>query len=102
MESIIPTFYSKIRGVPAVAFAIIRTGGKRFRVGTGEVVRLPFLAGKNAGDTVEFNEVLIAGGDDGVRLGLLRRRGASLGTVVKSVVDPNHRLQVQATQAVQA
>ena len=72
-----------------MAFAIIRTGGKQFRVGTGEVVHLPFLAGKNAGDTVEFNEVLISGGDNGVRLGAPLVDGARVsGTVVKSGRGP--------------
>ena len=73
-----------------MAFAIIRTGGKQFRVGTGEVVRVPFLAGKNAGDTVEFNEVLVAdGGEGGVRLGAPLIDGARVsGTVVKSGRGP--------------
>jgi large subunit ribosomal protein L21 len=48
-------------GTAAVAYAIIRTGGKQFRVSPGDVVHIPSLAGKNAGDAVEFSEVLAAG-----------------------------------------
>ena len=52
-----------------MAYAIIRTGGKQFRVSPGDVVRIPTLADKNAGDLVQFTEVLAAGDDNGVRLG---------------------------------
>jgi large subunit ribosomal protein L21 len=66
-----------------VAYAIIRTGGKQFRVAPGEVVRVPSLADKNEGDQVEF-DVLVAGGDDGVRIGTPTVDGARVtGTVVK-------------------
>ena len=44
-----------------MAYAIIRTGGKQFRVSPGDVIRIPTLADKNEGDTVEFDEVLVAG-----------------------------------------
>jgi len=66
-----------------VAYAIIRTGGKQFRVSPGEVVRVPSIAEKNAGDAVEF-EVLTAGDDNGVRIGSPIVDGASVsGTVVR-------------------
>ena len=53
----------------AVAYAIIRTGGKQYRVSPGDVVRVPSLAGKNAGDTIEFDEILVSGDDEGLRIG---------------------------------
>jgi len=52
-----------------MSYAIIRTGGKQFRVSPGDVVRVPTLADKNEGDKVEFDEVLVSGDDDGVRIG---------------------------------
>jgi large subunit ribosomal protein L21 len=71
-----------------VAYAIIRTGGKQFRVAPGEVVRVPSLADKNEGDQVEF-DVLVAGGDDGVRIGTPTVEGARVtGTVVKQGRGP--------------
>lgn len=71
-----------------MAYAIIRTGGKQFRVAPGEVVRVPSLADKNEGDQVEF-EVLVAGGDDGVRIGAPTVEGARVtGTVVKQGRGP--------------
>ena len=67
-----------------MAYAIIRTGGKQFRVTAGDVVRIPSLAGKNEGDTVEFNDVLVSADDNGVRFGSPLVDGARVtGTVVK-------------------
>jgi large subunit ribosomal protein L21 len=66
-----------------VAYAIIRSGGKQFRVSPGDVVRVPSIAEKNAGDTVAF-DVLTAGDENGVRIGSPVVDGASVtGTVVK-------------------
>ena len=66
-----------------MAYAIIRSGGKQFRVSPGDVVRVPSIAEKNAGDTVEF-DVLTTGNENGVRIGSPMVDGASVtGTVVK-------------------
>jgi len=66
-----------------VAYAIIRTGGKQFRVTDGDVVRVPSLADKKEGDQVEF-EVLVSGTDSGVQIGAPVVEGARVtGTVVK-------------------
>ena len=68
-----------------MAYAIIRTGGKQYRVTAGDVIRVPSLSGKNEGDTVEFNEVLVSGGDSGVSFGSPLVEGARVtGTVVKN------------------
>lgn len=68
-----------------MAYAIIRTGGKQFRVSPGDVVRVPTLADKNEGDTVEFDQVLAAGDDNGVRIGAPIVNGARVtATVVKN------------------
>lgn len=66
-----------------MAYAIIRTGGKQFRVSPGDVIRVPSIAAKNAGDTVEF-DVLTAGDENGIRIGSPTVDGTSVtGTVVK-------------------
>lgn len=46
-------------------FAIIRTGGKQYRVQAGDTVRVQKLD-KNPGDTFELTEVLMLGGDQAV------------------------------------
>lgn len=72
-----------------MAYAIIRTGGKQYRVSPGDVVRIPTLAGKNEGDTVEFDEILVAGDDEGVRIGAPVVDGARVtGTVIKNGRGP--------------
>jgi large subunit ribosomal protein L21 len=43
-------------------FAVIKTGGKQYKVAAGDVITVEKLAGA-AGDTVEFAEVLMLGGD---------------------------------------
>ena len=49
-------------------YAVIRTGGKQYRVEAGQQLRTERLPG-NEGDTVELTEVLMIGGDDGVTIG---------------------------------
>ena len=51
-----------------MAYAVIRTGGKQYRVAPGDVVRVERLAGE-VGAPVEFTEVLLAAGDGAVRVG---------------------------------
>ena len=51
-----------------MSYAVIRTGGKQYRVAPGDVIRVEKLAG-DAGGQVEFTEVLMASEDGGVRLG---------------------------------
>ena len=46
-------------------YAIIKTGGKQYRVEPGRTYRIPTLVG-DAGSDVEFNEVLL--GSDGTNV----------------------------------
>lgn len=43
-------------------FAVLKTGGKQYRVQAGDVLRVEKLAAA-AGDTVQFNEILMLGGE---------------------------------------
>ncbi|WP_353472301.1 50S ribosomal protein L21 [Salipiger sp. H15] len=43
-------------------FAVMKTGGKQYKVQAGDVLRVEKLAA-DAGETVQFNEILILGGD---------------------------------------
>jgi large subunit ribosomal protein L21 len=45
-----------------MAYAVIRTGGKQYRVEPGSLIRVEKLVG-DVGSPVEFTEVLLAGGD---------------------------------------
>ncbi|WP_282127575.1 50S ribosomal protein L21 [Roseobacter litoralis] len=46
-------------------FAVLKTGGKQYKVQAGDMLRVEKLAA-DAGETVQFNEVLMLGGDDTV------------------------------------
>jgi large subunit ribosomal protein L21 len=58
-------------------YAVIRTGGKQYRVAEGTVLRVEKLAG-SAGEKITFNEVLFLGGD-APKLGRPLVDGASVG-----------------------
>ena len=66
-----------------MAYAIIRSGGKQFRVEEGGTVRVPTLDAQ-AGDTVELEALVIGGGETaGVLVGTPAVEGAKVsGTVV--------------------
>jgi len=49
-------------------YAVIRTGGKQYRVSPGGVVRVELLEGQT-GAEIEFPEVLLASVNDEVRVG---------------------------------
>lgn len=46
-------------------FAVLKTGGKQYRVESGDVLRIEKLAA-SAGETVQFDEVLMIGGESTV------------------------------------
>ena len=48
-------------------FAVLKTGGKQYRVAAGDVLRVEKLAA-NAGDKVQFNEILMVGNTVGTPL----------------------------------
>ncbi len=43
-------------------FAVLKTGGKQYKVQSGDTLRVEKLAA-DAGETVQFNEILMLGGD---------------------------------------
>ena len=58
-------------------YAIIKTGGKQYRVKAGEQLRVEGLAG-DVGSSVSFGEVLLVGEGDAVKLGAPLLSGASV------------------------
>jgi large subunit ribosomal protein L21 len=64
-------------------FAVIKTGGKQYKVAAADVIAVATLAGE-AGDPVAFGEVLMVGGENGVSLGSPLVQGA---TVAGEIVD---------------
>ena len=48
-------------------FAVLKTGGKQYKVQAGDVLRIEKLAAE-AGETIQFNEILVVGGTIGAPL----------------------------------
>jgi len=61
-------------------FAVIRTGGKQYRVAAEDVIKVDKVAGE-PGAIVQFGEVLVVGGDN-VTLGAPTVAGASVAAEV--------------------
>ena len=62
-------------------YAVIRTGGKQYRVSEGDTLRIEKLPG-DVGSSITFGEVLLLGGDS-VKIGKPLISGASVtGTIV--------------------
>ena len=47
-------------------FAIVRTGGKQYRVAAGDIIAVEKLAGE-AGDSITLDDVLLAGDGDDIK-----------------------------------
>jgi large subunit ribosomal protein L21 len=64
-------------------YAIIKTGGKQYRVESGRTYKLPSLVGE-AGGKIEFNEVLLGNYGKNVKTGVPMLSGARVtGEIVR-------------------
>jgi len=64
-------------------YAVIKTGGKQYRVAQGDTLRLETLNG-NAGDSIEFDEVLMVGEGADVKIGSPFVDGSKVTATIKS------------------
>lgn len=69
-------------------YAVIRTGGKQYRVTEGDVLRIEKIGGDVGGD-VSFNEVLMVGGAESPKIGQPLVGGAKV--VGKILRQDKHR-----------
>ncbi|PIR89527.1 MAG: 50S ribosomal protein L21 [Candidatus Harrisonbacteria bacterium CG10_big_fil_rev_8_21_14_0_10_40_38] len=58
-------------------FAVIETGGKQYRVSSGQKLKIEKIAGE-AGDPVSFDKVLLIANDDDVKVGKPYVSGAAV------------------------
>ena len=66
-----------------MSYAIIRTGGKQFRVEAGKKYRIPSVVGE-AGGSIEFNDVLLGSDGQNVKTGIPLLSGAKVtGEILK-------------------
>ncbi len=83
-------------------FAVIRTGGKQYRVAPNDIIEIEKIAGK-PGDIIELAEVILLGGEGGPKTGsptiagalvaaeVLEQRRADKVTVFKKKRRANYR-----------
>jgi large subunit ribosomal protein L21 len=68
-------------------YAIIQTGGKQYRVAEGDVIRCDAI-GSEVGSDVTFDQVVLAGSGEDVRVGTPVLSGATVtGTVLRQAKD---------------
>jgi large subunit ribosomal protein L21 len=60
-----------------MSYAVIKTGGKQYRVSADDVITIEKLEGAD-GSVIEFTEVLMIGGDAGVKIGAPMIAGAKV------------------------
>lgn len=75
-------------------YAVIETGGKQYRVAPGDTIDVELLAdaGERGAD-IEFDRVLMVGGEDGVQVGAPTVEGARVkGVLVNRVRGPKIRV----------
>ena len=58
-------------------YAIIKTGGKQYRVNVGDTLKVELL-GQDAGSQVTFSEVLAVSGEEGLKVGAPLVEGATV------------------------
>jgi large subunit ribosomal protein L21 len=64
-------------------YAVIKTGGKQYRVMQGEILRVEKLEA-DVGAAVTFDQVLLLGEGEGITVGTPLVTGASVGATVKA------------------
>jgi len=68
-------------------FAVIKTGGKQYKVSPNDIIRLEKLPGAS-GDSIEFTEVLMAGQGDTIKIGAPSVANAKVfGTILDQIRD---------------
>ena len=68
-------------------YAVIRTGGKQYRVEEGDVVKIEKIDGER-GSELTFDDVLLVGNDDETHVGTPTVAGASVnGTIIEQDRD---------------
>ena len=64
-------------------YAVVKTGGKQYRVTQGEVLKVEKLDG-NEGDSIELNEVLMIADGDNLKIGKPMLDGGKVTATIKS------------------
>ena len=61
-----------------MSFAVIKTGGKQYKVKSGEIIKVEKLIDSKPESKIEFNEILAYGDDKNIEIGLPNVEGAKV------------------------
>ena len=61
-----------------MSYAVIQTGGKQYKVTTGEIIKVEKLTNSNPNTKVQFSEILAYGDDKSIELGEPTINGAKV------------------------
>ena len=61
-----------------MSYAVIKTGGKQYKVKSGEILKIEKLADSKPETKIEFNEILAYGDDKSIELGSPNVKGAKV------------------------
>tara|TARA_B100000579_G_scaffold424884_1_gene429883 strand:+ start:561 stop:959 length:399 start_codon:yes stop_codon:yes gene_type:complete len=61
-----------------MSFAVIQTGGKQYKVKSGEILKIEKLPNSNVDTKIEFNEILAYGDDKIIEIGAPIVKGAKV------------------------
>ncbi len=61
-----------------MSFAVIKTGGKQYKVKSGEILKIEKLADSKASSKIEFKEILVYGDDSKIEIGAPMVNGAKV------------------------
>ena len=61
-----------------MSYAVIQTGGKQYKVKSGEIIKIEKLPDSKADTKIEFKEILAYGDDKGIELGIPIVQGAKV------------------------
>jgi large subunit ribosomal protein L21 len=71
-----------ILGELGMMYAVIKTGGKQYKVRPGDVLKIEKLTAE-AGENVDFDEVLLVGDDDKIEIGTPIVSGGKVSAMVR-------------------
>jgi large subunit ribosomal protein L21 len=75
-------------------YAIFVDGGRQYRVEPGQTLDIDFREASQSGDSLQFENVLAIGGDEGLRLGTPSIAGASVAAKVLGM-EQGEKLYIQ-------
>jgi large subunit ribosomal protein L21 len=64
-------------------YAVIKTGGKQYRVSQGDTLRVETIDA-NSGDSIEFDQVLMVGEGENVKIGTPLVEGGKVTATIKA------------------